>query len=300
MSNIRVQYKNITYLVEREKQGGKRMSIKKKLGMGVASAALGLSLVGGGTWAAFNDTATINNHFAAGTLDLDVAKSGQKAISFDLTNMKPGDNVQRIFTLKNAGTLAIKEVLLDVTAENFVDDLTAVNGGENNMRQYLSQFVINFADVDGESTSWEPRNNIVISGETLTLADLVYNNYSTKIKSEYLGAGGKINLAALTVADDQYRGIPVTPADTDDVFIQITFKDDQRKNADGTYVQNKFQGDSVDFFFNLEATQWDGVHVDTHNGNGAINNDVQGSADGSTMPNPVTEGTATQSEEVTD
>ncbi|MCL6570669.1 MAG: M73 family metallopeptidase, partial [Bacillus sp. (in: Bacteria)] len=31
------------------------MSIKRKLGMGAASAALGLSLIGGGTWAAFND-----------------------------------------------------------------------------------------------------------------------------------------------------------------------------------------------------------------------------------------------------
>ena len=48
------------------------MGIKKKLGLGVASAALGLSLIGGGTWAAFNDAATINNHFAAGTLDLEV------------------------------------------------------------------------------------------------------------------------------------------------------------------------------------------------------------------------------------
>src|SRR5690606_1609361 len=100
------------------------MSIKKKIGMGVLSAALGISLIGGGTWAAFNDTATINNHFASGTLDLVVGKSANKPISFDLTNMKPGDNVQRIFTLNNAGTLAIKEVLLDATAENYTGNST--------------------------------------------------------------------------------------------------------------------------------------------------------------------------------
>ncbi|MBM6619058.1 TasA family protein [Bacillus suaedaesalsae] len=267
------------------------MTIKKKLGLGVASAALGLSLVGGGTWAAFNDTATVNNHFAAGTLDLEVGRSGSKPISFDLSNMKPGDNVQRIFKLNNKGTLAIKEVLLNTTAANFIDDTTAVNGGTNTDLEFLSQFVVNFASVDGESTKWEPRNNIVISGQELTLADLVSGNYSGKVHSDYLGADGRINLASLVVADASKRGIPVTPPDSDDVFIQITFKNDKtNKNADGTYVQNKYQGDKIDFFFNLEATQWDGVHVDTSHGNGAVNNGVQGSADGNSMPNPRTTG----------
>lgn len=275
------------------------MSIKKKLGMGVASAALGLSLVGGGTWAAFNDTATVNNHFASGELDLAVGKSGSKPISFDLSNLKPGDNVQRIFKLNNAGTLAIKEVLLDTTASNFVD-----GGDVSTQYEFLSQFVINFANVDGESTQFEPRNNIVKAGETLTLADLVGGPsvYGAKIKDEYKGAGGKINLAPLTVAAgaEAERGIPVNPTDTDDVFIQITYKNDLGKDANGEYFQNKFMNDKVDFFFNLEATQWDGVHVDTPNGNGAVNNDVQGSADGSTMPNPVTEGSAKHTNETTE
>jgi len=280
------------------------MSIKKKIGMGVASAALGLSLIGGGTWAAFNDTATINNHFAAGTLDLEVGKSGQKPISFDLRNMKPGDNVQRIFKLNNKGTLAIKEVLLDVTAANFVDNLNAVNGGSNTQNEFLSQFVINFMAIDGESQNWEPRAQVVKTGETLTLAELVAGPayYKDKINEDYLATDGtdRINLAPLTAVDEEYRGIPVTPTDSDDVFIQITFKDDKTKNADGTYVQNKYQGDSINFFFNLEATQWDGVHVDSHNKNGLINNGVQGSADGDKMPDPVTEGSAAHNSEVND
>ncbi|MCS0655690.1 CalY family protein [Cytobacillus firmus] len=278
------------------------MSIKKKLGLGVASAVLGVSLVGGGTWAAFNDTATINNHFAAGTLDLDVAKSSSKPISFDLKNMKPGDNVQRIFTLKNSGSLAIKEVLLNVTAGELVQDADAVNASENTRGEYLSQFVINFANTDGESAQWQPRESIIEPGKELTLADLVAGPeyYKSKIKDKFEAADGRINLAPLTVTDTSKRGIPVEPTDTDDVFIQITFKDDKSKNADGTYVQNKFQGDSVDFFFNLEATQWDGVHVDTNHGNGEINNGVQGSADGATMPNPRTEGEAKHKDEVID
>lgn len=289
----------ITYLKNEGKRGGRKMSIKKKIGMGVASAALGLSLVGGGTWAAFNDTATINNHFAAGTLDLEVGKSGSKPISFDLSNMKPGDNVQRIFNLKNKGTLAIKEVLLNTTSDNFVDG-NAVNGGTNSEMQFLSQFIINFAAVDGESTNWEPRDNIVLPGEELTLADLVGGTYSNKVNPDYIGSDGRINLASLVVDDAARRGIPVTPTDTDAVFIEIEFKNDLTKTDGLNYDQNIFQGDKIDFFFNLEATQWDGVHVDTNHGNGAINNGEQGSADGANMPDPRTIGGPEHTEEVTD
>jgi spore coat-associated protein N len=271
------------------------MTIKRKLGLGVASAALGLSLIGGGTWAAFNDTATINNHFAAGTLDLVVGKTNNSTpINFDLSNMKPGDNVQRIFKLNNAGSLAIKEVLLNTTASNFVDGTLP-----SNQADYLSQFIIDFMQVDSENPAptFEPRAKVTKTGETLTLADLVDGNYVSKIKPEYLGAGDKINLAPLTVAAgrDAYKGIPVDPTDSDNVFIQITFKNDLTK-VGNDYVQNKYQGDKINFFFNLEATQWDGVHVDTPNANGTINNAKQGTSDGGSLPTgttPTTTGSTT-------
>ena len=95
--------------------------MKKKLGLGVASAALGLSLIGGGTFAYFNDTATVNNQFAAGTLDLDVVKGGDGEINFDLRNMKPGDTAKRYFILENSGSLSIKDVMLKVKASGFAD-----------------------------------------------------------------------------------------------------------------------------------------------------------------------------------
>jgi spore coat-associated protein N len=277
-----------------------RMTIKKKLGLGVASAALGLSLIGAGTWAAYNDTATVHNHFESGTLNLEVGKAnGSAPINFDLSNMKPGDNVQRIFKLNNAGSLAIKEVLLNTTANNFVDGTLP-----STMKGYLSQFVVDFAQVDGESTRWEPRNNVVKSGETLTLWDLVAGPsvYDSKIDEKFLATdgSGRINLAPLTTEDVTKRGIPVNPTDTDNVFIQITFNNDITKDANGEYVQNKFQGDKVDFAFNLEATQWEGVSVDTPNGNGAINNGVQGSSDNGTNPSPVTTGAGKVQDAVTE
>jgi spore coat-associated protein N len=268
------------------------MSIKKKLGLGVASAALGISLVGGGTWAAFNDTATINNHFAAGTLDLEVGKVNAAA-NFDLGNMKPGDSVKRVFTLNNAGTLAIKEVLLNVTAGEFDQG----DGTNEKLGAYLSQFEINAFNVDSENPEgkFEPRMSLVKNGETLTLRDLVAgpDAYLSKIKGDYITSSdnsGRINLAPLVVpaGKEALRGIPVSPADMDSVMFVIKFKEDDTRVGGkyGEFVQNKYQGNSADFFFNLEATQWDGRSLDSSNGNGEVNNGVQGSADGTNDPNP--------------
>lgn len=85
------------------------MGIKKQLGMGVMSAALGLSLIGGGTYAYFSSSETTNNTFAAGTLDLAV----NPTTIIDVGELKPGDSVIRDFELQNNGTLDIEKVLLD-------------------------------------------------------------------------------------------------------------------------------------------------------------------------------------------
>ncbi|PKR77200.1 hypothetical protein CEY16_10695 [Halalkalibacillus sediminis] len=272
------------------------MSIKKKIGMGVLTGVMGLSLVGGGTYAAFNDTATINNHFAAGTLDLEVGKNhSSHTMNFDLGNMKPGDNVQRIFKLNNVGSLAIKEVLLNVTADNFDAD----QGYNQDMEDFLDQFEIDFMNEDGESPRHEPRENIVKSGETLTLGDLFREDLSS-VKDDFKATDGtpRINLVPLVLpgdADHTRIGLPVEPNDQDAVFIQITFKDDQNR-VGGDYsefIQNKFQTNEVDFYFNLEATQWNGYHIDTPEGNGEVNNKIAPNAtdgDGNPVATPETKG----------
>lgn len=92
------------------------MSIKKKLGLGVASAALGLSLIGGGTYAYFNDVEAVENTFAAGTLDLSV----NPTVAFDVKNLKPGDHMEREFKMTNAGTLDIAQVLMNTEVKDDV------------------------------------------------------------------------------------------------------------------------------------------------------------------------------------
>lgn len=85
------------------------MSIKKRFGMGMMSAALGIALIGGGTYAYFSDTEVTNNTFAAGTLDLTVAPT--EIINVD--NIKPGDSFIRDFELGNGGTLDIDKVYIE-------------------------------------------------------------------------------------------------------------------------------------------------------------------------------------------
>jgi spore coat-associated protein N len=92
------------------------MGFKKKLGMGIASAIMGVSLVGGGTYAYFSDSVVTDNTFAAGTLDLSV----QPTTIINIENIAPGDSMTRIFELHNNGTLDIKNVTLD-TAYSVVD-----------------------------------------------------------------------------------------------------------------------------------------------------------------------------------
>ncbi len=77
--------------------------------MSMMTAAFGLTLIVGGTYAYFNDSVTTNNTFAAGTLDLSV----NPTTIIDAGGLKPGDSITRDFELRNDGTLDIEKVTLD-------------------------------------------------------------------------------------------------------------------------------------------------------------------------------------------
>ncbi|WP_459500902.1 TasA family protein [Bacillus sp. C1] len=84
------------------------MTLKRKIGMGIASAVMGAALIGGGTFAYFSDKEVSSNTFAAGILDL---TTNPTAI-INVNNLKPGDTITRDFELVNSGTLDIEKVLL--------------------------------------------------------------------------------------------------------------------------------------------------------------------------------------------
>ncbi|TYS78445.1 TasA family protein [Rossellomorea aquimaris] len=90
------------------------MGIKKKLGLGVASLAMGAALVGGGTFAYFNDTeSSTGNTFAAGTIDLKPELTGSAL--WNLPNQQPGATFDTgTQTLSNDGTLP-GDLTMDLT-----------------------------------------------------------------------------------------------------------------------------------------------------------------------------------------
>jgi spore coat-associated protein N len=255
------------------------MSIKKKLGLGVASGALGLAMIGGGTWAAFNDVEALDNNFAAGTLDLGLSAGAEGVqTTFNVQNLKPGDEMVRSFKLSNEGSLAIKEVWMDVTDFGFTNgdnEFTDEHGQlDNNALDYLDQFAVEIlrTGVEGSNTP-NPEFAIIEKSDNVTLKDLV-TGVGLPTGAEYEMNGttvSRINLAPTGTAQAQWDGLPADPRDYEIVTMTISMIDDKTKVTDtasaayGEYVQNKYQGDSIGLNFEFEATQWNGI-IHSQNG----------------------------------
>lgn len=109
------------------------MSFKKKIGLSVATAVLGVSMITGGTFAYFSDQEVTNNTFAAGTLDLSV--NPETVINID--NIKPGDSMLREFVLSNDGTLKIENVNLETV-------YSVTDKGLNNYDDFGKHIKVNF------------------------------------------------------------------------------------------------------------------------------------------------------------
>lgn len=106
------------------------MNVKKNLTIGIISAALGLSLIGGGTFAYFNDTEVTNNMFQAGTLDIYLKGTDDKEqVDLSVQNMKPGDTKIHQIRIYNQGSLDVKDVKLNIDYD--IVDAKGDNGNED-------------------------------------------------------------------------------------------------------------------------------------------------------------------------
>jgi spore coat-associated protein N len=198
------------------------MGIKQKLGMGVASAVLGLSLVGGGTYAYFNDVETTSNTFAAGTLDLSV----DPTTIINVDNIKPGDTMTRHFELINDGSLDISKVELST-------DYSVQNTGAANSDDFGKHIQVNFLKNDDKNGVIQPEENIIVS---TTLADLKGKDKDAVENKIWAWFGW----------GDEASGLKA--GDSDDLYVQFEFVDN-----DGD--QNEFQGDSLSLEWKFDAKQ---------------------------------------------
>lgn len=186
--------------------------------MGVASAALGLSLIGGGTFAYFSDKEVSNNTFAAGTLDLAV---NPKTI-IDIDNLKPGDTVKKEFLLQNKGSLAIKDVKL--ATKYSVTDAKGDNAGEDFGKHIKVNFIWN----------WDTQSEPVYETTLAELQNLDPDLVAKEIFAPEWGEEG-----GLEAGTEDY------------LWVQFEFVDN---NAD----QNIFQGDKLNLEWTFNANQTEG------------------------------------------
>ncbi|WP_339263164.1 TasA family protein [Solibacillus sp. FSL W7-1472] len=198
------------------------MSIKKKLAMGIATGALAVSMIGGGTYAYFNDVETNVSKFAAGTLDINVAGTNAANAIIDVTNIKPGDTMIRTFKLNNTGSLDVSKVLL--TSEYTTNDANNNNAGADLGEHIKVQFLVN-----------NDKGNEVIKNTTL------------KQLKEY-DATERDLLAWIFGAENS--GLKAGTTDT--LTVKFEFVDN---GAD----QNVFQGDSLQLEWTFDAKQTAGT-----------------------------------------
>ena len=194
------------------------MSFKKKLGVGVISAALGLSFIGGGTYAYFSDQVVTNNTFTAGTLDLAM----HPTTSLDLNQLKPGDKILKKFNLKNSGTLDIQDIVMKI--DYTVNDITKNNQADDFGKHIKVQFL----------WDWDPAKSPVY--ET-TLAEL--KEQGSEVVSK------KVFASKWT----ESRGLQ--PGKMDWFWMKFIFEDNGKD-------QNMFQGDSVSLKMEFQANQTEG------------------------------------------
>ncbi|PTY82814.1 CalY family protein [Heyndrickxia sporothermodurans] len=195
------------------------MSLKKKLGMGVASAALGLALIGGGTYAYFSDTAEASANFAAGTLDL----VANPTTIIDVKNIKPGDWMDREFTLQNNGSLDISKVLLET-------DYEVIDAKGDNAEDFGKYIEVSFLLVNKDK-----KTEVVYK----TTLDKLKNDKDDVVERDLLG----------WVLGGEPSGLK---AGTSDKFsVRYKFVDNGKD-------QNEFQGDQLKLTWKFNAKQTEG------------------------------------------
>ncbi len=143
------------------------MKLVSKFILSVVTLGIGAALLGGATFAYFSDKETVNNTFAAGTLDLSV----NPTTVFDIQNLKPGDYMVRYFNIINSGTLYIKDVLLHTNYT--ITDVKGDNGSDD----FAKHLNVEFLTSDGQV--------ILLNKSLKELKDLTDNHQSPDISSLY-------------------------------------------------------------------------------------------------------------------
>lgn len=231
------------------------MSLKKKLGMGIATAVLGIGLVGGGVFAYFSDTATQTNAFSSGTIVLDV----DPTVQVPMDNLKPGDWMPREFNLQNNGSLDMSYV--DLTTEYTVRDSKGHGVSDELADAYAEQLYVQFL----KNTTGEEDYEVLFEVSLKDLRDLSPEDLATKVNLEEIMTEEGYEYWQWIIWPIFGKWITVDPV-FEDVPEEITgiaaghsadFDVQFRFNDTGE-AQNDLQGLNLDLTWTFEGFQTDG------------------------------------------
>ncbi|AZK46277.1 TasA family protein [Paenibacillus lentus] len=195
------------------------MGLKKALSLGIMTAALGLALIGGGTFAYFSDAVETTSTFAAGTLDL----NAEPTTIINLDNIKPGDFGIRTFKLLNKGTLDIEKVILH-TNYSVINQV----GAPENTDDFGKHIKVSFL------TNLDKQEDVIYETTLYDLQSLAPDAVENKWQEWFEERGG---LKAGT---------------SDNLIVKFEFVDNDED-------QNQFQGDSLQLKWTFEARQGAGA-----------------------------------------
>jgi spore coat-associated protein N len=179
------------------------LSIKTTSGKILASVALvgtAAAVAGMGTYGAFTDsTTTVDQAVTAGTVAIDLTDPG--TLNVAVTNLLPGDSVEKFATLTNTGhsdfnTISLTTALASGAAANLL-----TSDGTNGLQ----------VTVEGCTTAWTAVANA---------ADTCFGSKSVLTKSAILGTGRALgNLASITAGTSDYLKITTSlPTSADNTF----------------------------------------------------------------------------------
>lgn len=197
-----------------------KMGIKKKLGMGIATGVLAVGMIGGGTFAYFNDVETSTNQFAAGTLDLTL----NPETIIDIDNIKPGDWMNRTFKLENTGSLDISKIFL--TTE-YTESVAGFGG----------QIMVDFLKNEDKS-GFLGASNVIVSKSLSELANMTPDAVKN-VSPTFFGfqSGENSGVKAGTV---------------DNMYVKFRFNENGQD-------QNAYQGATLELKWTFDAQQTAGV-----------------------------------------
>lgn len=196
------------------------MNLKKKLAMSIATGALAVSMIGGGTYAYFNDVETSVNQFAAGTLDLAV----NPETIIDVSNIKPGDWMNRTFKLENNGSLDISKVFLTTSYTESVAGF-----GEH--------IIVHFLKNEDKSSILGP-SNVIASKKLSELASMTQDAVKND-SPKFLGLQG-----------GEASGLKAKTKDN--MYVKFEFVDNGAE-------QNQYQGATLELKWKFDAQQTAGT-----------------------------------------